>query len=91
MAIRSLFFADGPHGVRRQTGPADHLGINASQPATCFPTAATVANSWDPSLAQAVGEAIGAEAAQQGVDVLAGPRPQHQAQPSVRTQLRVLL
>jgi len=71
--IRSLFFADGPHGVRRQTGSSDHLGINASQPATCFPTAATVANSWDTSLAQEVGEAIGAEAAYQGVDVLLGP------------------
>lgn len=71
--IRSLFFADGPHGVRRQTGSSDHLGINASQPATCFPTAATVANSWDTALAQEVGEAIGAEAAYQGVDVLLGP------------------
>jgi len=71
--IRSLFFADGPHGVRRQTGSSDHLGINASQPATCFPTAATVANSWDPALAHAVGEAIGAEASAQGVDVLLGP------------------
>ncbi len=71
--IRPLFFADGPHGVRRQTGSSDHLGINASQPATCFPTAATVANSWDTSLAQEVGEAIGAEAASQGVDVLLGP------------------
>ncbi|MCB2413538.1 glycoside hydrolase family 3 C-terminal domain-containing protein [Demequina sp. TTPB684] len=71
--IRSLFFADGPHGVRRQTGSSDHLGINASQPATCFPTAATVANSWDQALAEQIGEAIGAEAAQQGVDVLLGP------------------
>lgn len=71
--IRSLFFADGPHGVRRQTGSSDHLGINASQPATCFPTAATVANSWDTALAEKVGEAIGAEAAYQGVDVLLGP------------------
>ncbi|PKQ25912.1 MAG: glycosyl hydrolase [Actinobacteria bacterium HGW-Actinobacteria-4] len=71
--IRSLFFADGPHGVRKQTGSGDHLGIAASQPATCFPTAATVANSWDPALAEVVGRALGAEAAAQGVDVLLGP------------------
>ncbi|MFV0634268.1 glycoside hydrolase family 3 C-terminal domain-containing protein [Demequina sp.] len=71
--IRSLFLADGPHGVRKQTGSGDHLGIAASQPATCFPTAATVANSWDTRLAQEVGEALGAEAASQEVDVLLGP------------------
>ncbi|MFN3865428.1 MAG: glycoside hydrolase family 3 C-terminal domain-containing protein [Demequina sp.] len=71
--LRSLFFADGPHGVRKQTGSGDHLGIAASLPATCFPTAATVANSWDPALAEEVGRALGAEAAEQGVDVLLGP------------------
>ncbi|WP_084129424.1 glycoside hydrolase family 3 C-terminal domain-containing protein [Demequina sp. NBRC 110055] len=71
--IRSLFFADGPHGVRKQTGSGDHLGIAASEPATCFPTSATIANSWDPTLAQDVGEALGAEAASQDVDVLLGP------------------
>jgi len=71
--IRALWFADGPHGIRKQTGSADHLGLGASQKATCFPTAATVANSWDPELAEKVGEALGAEAAAQGVDVLLGP------------------
>ncbi|MFD6166431.1 glycoside hydrolase family 3 C-terminal domain-containing protein [Oerskovia sp. NPDC060287] len=71
--IRTLWLSDGPHGVRKQTGSADHLGLGASQPATCFPTAATVANSWDPELARSVGEALGAEAADQGVDVLLGP------------------
>ena len=71
--VRSLWLADGPHGVRKQTGSADHLGIAASQPATCFPTAAAVANSWDPELAEQVGRALGAEAAAQDVDVLLGP------------------
>ena len=46
--VRSIFFSDGPHGVRKQVGSSDHLGLNASEPATCFPTAATVVNSWDP-------------------------------------------
>lgn len=71
--LRPLFLSDGPHGIRRQMGSGDHLGINGSQPATCFPTAATVANSWDLSLAEQVGEALGAEAAAQDVDVVLGP------------------
>ena len=71
--VRSLWLADGPHGVRKQLGAADHLGIAASQPATCFPTAAAVANTWDVALAERVGTALGAEAAAQGVDVLLGP------------------
>ena len=52
--IPGFVMSDGPHGVRRQLGEGDHLGIGASKPATCFPTAGTVANSWDPALAQVV-------------------------------------
>ncbi|MGM7422321.1 glycoside hydrolase family 3 C-terminal domain-containing protein [Cellulosimicrobium sp. CpK407] len=73
LGIRSLWLADGPHGVRKQLGAADHLGIAASQEATCFPTAAAVANTWDVELAERVGAALGAEAAAQDVDVLLGP------------------
>ena len=71
--LPALFFSDGPHGLRKQEGVGDHLGLNASCPATCFPTAATVANSWDTELAEAVGEALGGEARSQGVDILLGP------------------
>ncbi|MDN4472855.1 glycoside hydrolase family 3 C-terminal domain-containing protein [Demequina zhanjiangensis] len=73
LGLRSLVLSDGPHGVRRQLGEGDHLGLNASAKATCFPTSATVANSWDPVLAERIGEALGAEAAALGVDVLLGP------------------
>ncbi|MDO4284860.1 MAG: glycoside hydrolase family 3 C-terminal domain-containing protein [Eubacteriales bacterium] len=73
LGISSLFFSDGPHGVRKQEGAGDHLGLNASLPATCFPTAATVANSWDEELGRELGEALGEEAGSQGVDVLLGP------------------
>ncbi|MEV7971757.1 glycoside hydrolase family 3 C-terminal domain-containing protein [Cellulomonas sp. NPDC089187] len=73
LGVRSLFLADGPHGVRKQSGASDHLGLNASEPATCFPTAAAVANSWDPELAERIGAAIGAEAAALDVDVILGP------------------
>ena len=73
LSIPSVFFSDGPHGVRKQEGAGDHLGLNASVPATCFPTAATIANSWNPVLGEKIGQALGEEAAALGVDVLLGP------------------
>lgn len=68
-----LLLTDGPHGVRRQTGAADHLGIAPSEPATCFPPAVALAQTWDPELLSRVGAALGAEARALGVDVLLGP------------------
>ena len=73
LQIPSIFFSDGPHGIRKQAGTGDHLGLNPSLPATCFPTAATVANSWDEELGEAIGKALGEEAGAQGVHVLLGP------------------
>lgn len=73
LGIPSITLSDGPHGIRRQAGSADHLGLNASLPATCYPTAATMANSWDLELGEAVGRHLGVEAASQGVHVLLGP------------------
>ncbi|MCF2707024.1 glycoside hydrolase family 3 C-terminal domain-containing protein [Arcanobacterium haemolyticum] len=71
--IPSFVMSDGPHGVRRQLGDGDHLGIGESKPATCFPTASTLANSWDPELAERMGEAIGQEAHDLDVNVILGP------------------
>ncbi|MDF7666029.1 glycoside hydrolase family 3 C-terminal domain-containing protein [Bifidobacterium sp. ESL0745] len=71
--IPSFVMSDGPNGVRRQLGAGDHLGIGASKPATCFPTSGTVANSWDPALAEEVGKALGREAHDLDVNVLLGP------------------
>ena len=71
--IPSVTLSDGPNGVRKQAGAADHLGLNPSVPATCFPTAATVACSWDPALGEEIGKAMGNEAAAQEVAVLLGP------------------
>ena len=73
LGIQSAFLSDGPHGVRRQAKEADHLGLNASIPATCYPTAATMANSWDPDLGEEMGKRLGLEAATQKVNVLLGP------------------
>lgn len=71
--IPSIFLSDGPHGLRKQAGASDHLGLNASLPATCFPTAATVANSWDEQLGEELGEKLGEEAVSLGVNVVLGP------------------
>ena len=73
LVVPGITLSDGPHGVRRQIAAGDHLGLNPSFPATCFPTAATVANSWDVSLGEKIGECLGEEAADQGVAVLLGP------------------
>lgn len=73
LGINNMFLADGPHGIRKQAAAADHLGLNASIPATCFPTAATVANSWNEELGEKMGEYLGEEAVAQGVNVLLGP------------------
>ena len=75
LGIPSIFCSDGPHGIRKQAREGDHLGLNASLPATCFPTAATVANSWDEELCREIGKALGEEAAAQNVNVLLGPGP----------------
>ncbi len=71
--VPSLWLSDGPHGLRKQAGAGDHLGINTSLPATCFPTAATMANSWDEALGEELGRCLGEEAAALGVDVVLGP------------------
>lgn len=73
LGIPSIFCSDGPHGIRKQAGAGDHLGLNASLPSTCFPTAATVANSWDEALGKEIGDALGEEAEALGVNVLLGP------------------
>lgn len=71
--IPNMFLADGPHGIRRQVAAADHLGLNPSANATCFPTAVTMANSWNDSLGEEMARCLGAEAVSQDVNVLLGP------------------
>ena len=73
LGVPNMTLSDGPHGIRKQAGEGDQLGLNPSLPATCFPTAATVANSWDPALGEEIGAHLGEEAASQGVCVILGP------------------
>ena len=73
LGVENVTMSDGPHGIRKQEGASDQLGLNGSVPATCYPTAATMANSWDIALGEEVGEHLGVEAASQDVCVLLGP------------------
>lgn len=73
LGIPSMMLTDGPHGLRKQDGNSDHLGIMKAVPATCFPSAAGLACSWDRHLLTEVGEALGAECQHHDVAVLLGP------------------
>ncbi|HEY2268440.1 MAG TPA: glycoside hydrolase family 3 N-terminal domain-containing protein, partial [Streptosporangiaceae bacterium] len=73
LSIPAILMSDGPHGLRKQPGRADHAGISGSVPATCFPTACALGSSWDPELARSIGQALGREARAQGVAVVLGP------------------
>ncbi|WPP42896.1 glycoside hydrolase family 3 C-terminal domain-containing protein [Paenibacillus hunanensis] len=71
--IPAVMVTDGPHGLRKQGGSGDHLGLGDSVPATCFPTAAGLASSWNRELLHQVGEAIGEEAQAEQVAIVLGP------------------
>ena len=85
LGVNPVMVTDGPHGLRKQDKSADHVGLNKSVPATCFPTASALAASWDTQLIHTVGIALGRECAAEQVTVLLGTRRQHQTPPTVRT------
>lgn len=71
--IEKMMFTDGPHGLRKQNDKADHLGMNKSVPATCFPPACALGASWNENLIHEMGEALGIECRAEDVAVLLGP------------------
>ncbi|TYR80497.1 glycosyl hydrolase [Priestia megaterium] len=73
LRIPSIMVTDGPHGLRKQEGDADHLGLFGSVPATCFPSAVGMASSWNRELIQKVGVALGEECQAENVAILLGP------------------
>lgn len=73
LGVPAVLVTDGPHGLRKQAAAADHLGLNDSVPATCFPPAAGLVSSWDPALLHRVGVALGDECRAERVAVLLGP------------------
>jgi beta-glucosidase len=73
LGIPSVMVTDGPHGLRKQGDAADHIGISTSVPATCFPSAAGLASTWNRELVRKVGVALGEECQAEDVAVLLGP------------------
>lgn len=73
LGVPSIMVTDGPHGLRKQAGESDHLGINNSVPSTCFPPAAATACSFDRKLLKDIGTAMGEECRAENVAVILGP------------------
>ena len=71
--VPAVMVTDGPHGLRKQAAVADHVGLDDSVPATCFPPAAALGSSFDADLVERVGQALGAETRAESVAVLLGP------------------
>ena len=73
IGLPSAWLSDGPSGIRKQVADSDHLGLNPSVEATCMPSAASMANSWNVELLEEAGELLGLEATAQSVNMLLGP------------------
>ncbi|MFV0466658.1 MAG: glycoside hydrolase family 3 C-terminal domain-containing protein [Lachnospiraceae bacterium] len=73
LGISPMLLYDGPNGLRVQEGKADHMGLNQSATAVCFPTSSAVAASFDKDLAKEIGEVLGNECQALGVSMLLGP------------------
>ena len=73
LGIPSVMLSDGPHGLRKQETGGDHLGIGESIQATCFPAACATASSFDASLLERLGDALGRQCQAKDLAVLLGP------------------
>ena len=73
LGIPSVMVTDGPHGLRKQDGEGDHLGINDSIKAVCFPAGCATASSFDRELLTRLGETIGEECQAENISTILGP------------------
>lgn len=73
LGIPSVMVSDGPHGLRKQEDEADHLGINDSIKAVCFPAGCATASSFDRNLLEELGEIIGNECQAENISTILGP------------------
>ena len=73
LGIPRSMVSDGPHGLRKQEERADHLGVNDSIKAVCFPAACATAASFDPDMIRRMGEAIGDSCQHEKLSVVLGP------------------
>ena len=81
LGLPAIMLTDGPHGLRKQAEAGGPASIARSVPATCFPTAAALASTWDPDLLREVGTALGAECRANNVAVILGPASTSNATP----------
>lgn len=73
LGIPDIMVSDGPHGLRKQDLEGDHLGVNDSISAVCFPAGCGTATSFNRELIQSMGEALGDECQSENVAVILGP------------------
>ena len=73
LGVPAVMMSDGPSGLRKQDKQGDHLGINKSIPAVCFPSSAAVASSFDTALAEKLGKTLGNECRAENLALLLGP------------------
>ena len=73
LGVPDFMVSDGPHGLRKQNLEADHMGINESIKAVCFPAGCALAASFDRTLLRNVGEVLGNECQAEDVGVILGP------------------
>ena len=73
LGIPKVMMCDGPNGLRKQPGEADHLGINKSIETVCYPTASAVAASFDTDMLEELGHILGQECQAEHVAMLLGP------------------
>lgn len=73
LGIPSVMLSDGPHSLRKQEGKSDHLGLNESIPAVCFPAGCAIASSWDRESAAKLGITLANECQAENVSTILGP------------------
>ena len=73
LGVPSVMMCDGPHGLRKQEGAGDHLGLNDSIETVCYPTAAAMVSSFDCVAMARLGKALGRECQAEGISMLLGP------------------
>ena len=73
LGVKNVMVSDGPHGLRKQNDKADHLGVNESIKAVCFPTASATAASFDQDMLREIGENLGDTCQHEQVSIILGP------------------
>ena len=73
LGIKGYMMCDGPNGLRKQEGDPDHLGKKESIKTVCYPSANTLASSFDVDMEKKLGERLGEECIREHISMLLGP------------------